>query len=150
VLSMNRTFLPSLLILAACGHSLWPTTTVVTPVPVSATYHCVDSVAGTLGYKPFQAKPTEGFLRTRKTVTDPSHDVFDQLAYDQLRAEIGSTSAGTTLTLTAESYTEQLSRRGREQVEMEARTAVIADAKSVVEACGTSLQVRPDRVPSAN
>jgi hypothetical protein len=147
---MNRTSLLGLLLLAACGHSLWPSTTVVTPVAVPEAYRCVDSVSKTLGYTPFQAKPSEGFLRTRKTVTDPSHDVFDQLAYDQVRAEISASAAGTVLAITAESYTEQLSRRGREQVEMEARPAVIADAKSLLDACGTSRQGRPDRVPSVN
>ena len=148
---MNRSpLLITLALLAACGHSLWPTTTVVTPVAVSETYRCVDSISGTLGYKPFQAKPTEGFLRTRKTVTESSRDIFDQLAYDQLRAEMASGAAGTSLTITAESYTEQLSRRSREQVEKEARPGVIADAKVVLDACGTSRQVRPDRVPSVN
>lgn len=137
-------------LLSACGHSLWPSTTVVSPVAVSETYRCVDSIAGTLGYKAFQAKPTEGFLRTRKTVNVPSHDTFDQLAYDQLRAEISAGTAGSSLTLTAESYTEQVSRRGREQVEQEARPGVVADAKVVLDACGTSRQARPDRVPSVN
>ena len=94
---------------------------------VSETYRCVDSVSQALGYKPFQAKPSEGFLRTRKTVADPSHDVFDQLAYDQLRAEITTGTAGTSLSLTAESYTEQLSRRSREQVEK--AMAVLAKAR---------------------
>ncbi len=135
---------------AACGHSLWPSTTVVSPMAVSETYRCVDSISGTLGYKPFQAKPIEGFLRTRKAVTESSYDIFDQQAYDQLRAEMLSGAAGTSLTITAESYTEQLSRRSREQVEKEARPGVIADAKVVLDACGTSRQVRPDRVPSAN
>jgi len=148
---MKRLLIPALsAILIACGHSLWPTTTVVTPVAVSETYRCVDSVAGTLGYKAFQAKPTEGFLRTRKTVSVPSHDAFDQLAYDQLRAEITAGAAGSSLALTAESYTEQLSRRGREQVEQEARPGVVADAKVVLDACGTARQARPDRVPSVN
>ena len=137
-------------VVVGCGHSLWPSTTVVTPVAVSETYRCVDSISGTLGYKPFLAKPTEGFLRTRKAVTESSHDIFDQQAYDQLRAEMVSGTAGTSLTITAESYTEQLSRRSREQVEKEARPGVIADAKVVLDACGTSRQVRPDRVPSVN
>lgn len=137
-------------VLAACGHSLWPSTTVVTPVAVSETYRCVDSISGTLGYKPFQAKPAEGFLRTRKAVVETSPDVFDQQPYDQLRAEIVSGTAGTSLTITAESYTEQVSRRGREEVEKEARAGVIADAKVVLDACGTSTQVRPDRVPNVN
>ncbi|MEO6068751.1 MAG: hypothetical protein ABJB33_09475 [Gemmatimonadota bacterium] len=140
----------SCFVLAACGHSLWPTTTVVTPVSVSETFTCVDSVAKTLGYKPFQSKPDEGFLRTRKTVTDASHDIFDQLAYDQLKAEIATGGAGTTLAVTAESYTEQVSRRGREQVEKEARPAVVADAKVVLDVCGSARQVRSDRVPSVN
>jgi hypothetical protein len=83
-------------------------------------------------------------------VPDPSHDLSDQLAYDQVRAEISAGAAGTVLVLTAESYTEQLSRRGREQVEMEARPAVVADAKRLLDACGTSRQGRPDRVPSVN
>ena len=148
---MNRSrFLALLVFLAACGHSLWPSTTVVTPVAVSETYRCVDSISGTLGYKPFQAKPAEGFLRTRKAVVESSHDVFDQQPYDQLRAEIVSGTAGTSLTITAESYTEQVSRRGREEVEKEARAGVIADAKVVLDACGTSTQVRPDRVPNVN
>lgn len=148
---MNRTLLVApLIVIVACGHSLWPSTTVVTPVAVSETYRCVDSISGTLGYKPFQSKPAEGFLRTRKAVTESSRDIFDQLAYDQLHAEIISGTAGTSLTITAESYTEQVSRRGREEVEKEARAGVIADAKVVLDACGTSKQVRPDRVPSVN
>ncbi len=148
---MNRTLLVApLIVIVACGHSLWPSTTVVTPVAVSETYRCVDSISGTLGYKPFQSKPAEGFLRTRKAVTESSRDIFDQLAYDQLHAEIISGIAGTSLTITAESYTEQVSRRGREEVEKEARAGVIADAKVVLDACGTSKQVRPDRVPSVN
>ncbi len=148
---MNRSrILVSLVFLVACGHSLWPSTTVVTPVAVSETYRCVDSISGTLGYKPFQSKPAEGFLRTRKAVTESSRDIFDQLAYDQLHAEIISGTAGTSLTITAESFTEQVSRRGREEVEKEARAGVIADAKVVLDACGTSKQVRPDRVPSVN
>ena len=148
---MNRIHLTcSTLLLAACGHSLWPTTTVVTPVSVSETFTCVDSVAKALGYKPFQSKPDEGFLRTRKTVIDASHDIFDQQAYDQLKVEIATGSAETTLAVTAESYTEQVSRRGREQVEKEARPAVVADAKVVLDVCGSARQVRPDRVPSVN
>ena len=147
---MKRSLAVCVAVLAACGHSLWPTTTVVTPVPVSETFVCVDSVAKALGYRPFQSKPEEGFLRTRKAVTESSRDIFDQQAYDQLRAEIASGAAGTSLTITAESYTEQLSRRSREQVEKEARPGVIADAKVVLDACGTSRQVRPDRVPSVN
>ena len=83
-------------------------------------------------------------------MTESSRDIFDQQAYDQLRAEMASGAAGTSLTITAESYTEQLSRRSREQVEKEARPGVIADAKVVLDACGTSRQVRPDRVPSVN
>lgn len=135
---------------AACGHSLWPTATVVTPVPVSATFACVDSVTKSLGYKPFQSKPDEGFLRTRKPVQDGSLDIFDQQAYDQVRAEISATTTGSSLAVTAESYTEQLSRRSREQVEKPARLAVVTDARTVVEVCGSARQERTDRVPSAN
>ena len=55
---MNRSrILFPLVLLVACGHSLWPTTVVVTPQPVSQTFGCVDSVTTTLGYKAFQSKP---------------------------------------------------------------------------------------------
>lgn len=148
---MNRCpILVPLVLLVACGHSLWPTTVVVTPQPVSQAFACVDSVATTLGYKAFQSKPTEGFLRTRKSVADGSRDLFDHQAYDQLKLELLPVEGGqgTTLTVTAESYTEQLSRRSREQVEKPARVGVIADARTVVEVCGTAQQPRQDRVPS--
>ena len=75
---MNRLRPPALcLLLSACGHSLWPTTSAPSPVPVSASYACVDSVSRELGYRPFQAKPAEGFLRTRKLVTETARDVSE-------------------------------------------------------------------------
>jgi hypothetical protein len=150
---MNRSSLVVLTgILAGCGHSLWPTSTVVIPVAVPATFSCADSVTKGLGYRPFQSKPTEGFLRTRKSVTDGSTDIFDLQPYDQLRIEIAAApeGGGSTLSVTAESYTEQVSRRGRDQTEKSARPAVIADARAVLEACGAARQERPDRVPSVN
>lgn len=147
---MNRSFLLALPLLAACGHSLWTTTTVVSPVALSDTYQCADSVAKTLGYKPFQAKPTEGFLRTRKGVTAGLASVFDQVAYDQLKIEISAKGAGSSLSVTAESYVEQVSRRGREQTERPSRPEVMADGKTVVQACGAGLTPRADRVPSVN
>ena len=139
------------LLLAACGHSIWPTSSVVTPVTVPAAFACADSVTRGLGYKPFQSKPDEGFLRTRKLVTDGSRDIFDQQPYDQLKVEVAATGgAGSTLTVTAESYTEQVSRRGRDQTEKPARPGVIADAKAVLDGCGDARQERTDRVPSVN
>ena len=147
---MNRSLLLALPLLAACGHSLWSTTTTVSPVAVSDTYQCADSVSKSLGYKPFQTKPAEGFLRTRKGVTAGLASVFDQLAYDQLKIEIASKGTGSTLSVTAESYVEQVSRRGREQTERPSREEAIADAKKVVQACGTGLTPRTDRVPNVN
>jgi hypothetical protein len=117
---------------------------------VSETYQCADSVAKGLGYKSFQAKPAEGFLRTRKGVTAGLANVFDQVAYDQLKIEITPRSTGSALNVTAESYVEQVSRRGREQTERPSRPEVIADARTVVGACGAGLQPRTDRVPSVN
>ena len=148
----STTLAPLLLLAAACGGSLWPTTTVVTPAPVSEAFRCADSVTRSLGYKPFQSKPEEGFLRTRKNVREATGDILDQQPYDQIRVELAADSGApaTRLSVTAESWTEQLSRRGRDQVEHKARPAVIADAATVVEACGTALQPRPDRVPNAN
>ena len=147
---MQRSLFLALPLLAACGHPIWPTTTAVSPVAVSDTYQCADSVSKALGYKPFQAKPTEGFLRTRKGVTAGLASVFDQVAYDQLKIEIASRGTGSAIAVTAESYIEQVSRRGREQTERPAREEVIADAKSVLQVCGPSLQPRTDRVPNAN
>jgi hypothetical protein len=138
-------------LLVACGHSIWPTSSVVTPMGVSVAFACADSVAKRLGYKPFQSKPDEGFLRARKLVTDGSRDIFDQQPYDQLKIEVvDSARAGTTITVTAESYTEQLSRRGRDQVEKPARPAVIVDARALLAACGTASAERPDQVPDVN
>jgi hypothetical protein len=147
---MNRSCLLVFPLLAGCGHPLWPTTTTVSPLAVSETYQCADSVSKGLGYKSFQTKPTEGFLRTRKGVTAGLANVFDQGAYDQLTIEIASRATGSALRVTAESYVEQVSRRGREQTERPSRPEVVADAKVVVQACGPGLQPRTDRVPSVN
>ncbi len=147
---MKRYILLSLPLLAACGHPLWPTTSAVSPVAVSQTYQCADSVSKSLGYKQFQAKPTEGFLRTRKGVTAGLASVFDQLAYDQLKIEVSASGAGSALKVTAESYVEQVSRRGREETERPSRPEVVADAKTVAQACGSGLKPPADRVPNAN
>jgi hypothetical protein len=149
---MKRSLLVILPLLAACGHSIWTSASSVSPVAVSETFQCVDSVTKSLGYKPFQSKPTEGFLRTRKGVTGGLTSVFDQLAYDQLKVEIvaGSGGAGSRLTATAESYVEQPSRRGREQTERPSRPEVAADARTVTQACGAALKPATDRVPNAN
>ena len=48
---MRRSFILVLPLLAACGHPLWPTMGGVSPVAVSETYQCADSVAKSLGYK---------------------------------------------------------------------------------------------------
>lgn len=135
----------------ACGHALWTTTTVVSPVTVSETYQCADSVSKALGYKGSQMKPAEGFLRTRKGVTGGTSTVFDQVAYDQLRIEISAgPNGGSHLAVTAESYVEQVSRRGREQTERPSRPEVQADAKTVLQVCGSGRTPPTDRVPSVN
>jgi hypothetical protein len=147
---MKRSLLLALPLLAACGHSLWPTVGAVSPAPVSDTYLCADSASKALGYRPFQAKPAEGFLRTRKGTTAGLSTVFDQVAYDQLRIEIAAEGTGSALKVTAESYIEQVSRRGREETERPAREEVIADARAVLQGCGAGLRPRADRVPSVN
>ena len=77
--------------------------------------------------------------------------VFDQVAYDQLRIEISAgPNGGSRLAVTAESYVEQVSRRGREQTERPSRPEVEADAKLVLQGCGSALAPRADRVPSVN
>ncbi|HET7042569.1 MAG TPA: hypothetical protein VFI13_11140 [Gemmatimonadales bacterium] len=146
---MRRSFILVLPLLAACGHPLWPTMGAVSPVAVSETYQCADSVAKSLGYKQFQAKPAEGFLRTRRGVTAGLANVFDQVAYDQLRIEVSASGAGSALKVTAESYVEQVSRRGREETERPARDEVIADARTEVEVCAIRRVPRTDRVPDA-
>lgn len=148
---MKRSLVLVLPFLLACGHAIWTTATTVSPVAVSDTYHCADSVSKALGYKGYQMKPADGFLRTRKGVTGGTSTVFDQVAYDQLRIEISAgPNGGSRLAVTAESYVEQVSRRGREQTERPSRPEVEADAKLVLQGCGSALAPRADRVPSVN
>jgi hypothetical protein len=147
---MNRSLIPVLALLAAaCGPSMWKTATVATPKTVPQAWACADSTAKSLGYTPFQSKPTEGFLRARKNLKPGPGEIFDHIPYDLLVIQVNEGGTGATITVEAQSWMEQISRDSRTQVEKPSRPAVIADGQAVLAACGTE-QVRSDRVPSAN
>lgn len=140
----------ALLATAGCGHAIWSSASGVSPVAVSETYACADSVAKALGYREYQVKPGEGFLRMRKGVTGEAGTIFDEAVYDQLRVEIAASGAGSRLTVTAESYVEQASRRGREETERASRPGVVADARTLAQTCGEGRKPPTDRVPNAS
>lgn len=134
---------------AACGASMWKTAAVTTPKGVPQAWSCVDSTAKVLGYAPFQSKPTEGFLRTRKNLNPGAGEIFDHQPYDQLEIQVKGETAGATITVVAQSWMEQISRDSRTQVEKPSRPAVIADGQAILDACGAQPD-RADRVPDAN
>jgi hypothetical protein len=147
---MNRSLIPALALLAAaCGPSMWKTATVATPKTVPQAWSCADSAAKALGYTPFQSKPTEGFLRTRKNLKPGPGEIFDHLPYDLLVIQVKEGTTGATITLEAQSWMEQISRDSRTQVEKPSRPAVIADGQAVLDAC-KGQATSPDRVPNAN
>jgi len=145
-----RVSLALLTLTLACG-SIWQRRSAVTPMSVSEAYACADSVSKSLGYRPYQAKVGEGLLRTRKHVEQGTGEIFDHQPYDQL--EVNAVSAkggrGSTLTIEAQSWVEQVSRQGRTQVEQPSRPAVVADASTIATVCGGSAPA-PDRVPDAH
>ena len=145
---MNR-LAPLVVLTAACGASIWTTAAVTTPKGVPQAWSCVDSTAKVLGYTPFQSKPTEGFLRTRKNLKPGEGEIFDHLPYDQLEIQVKGDPAGATITVVAQSWMEQISRDSRTQVEKPSRPAVIADGQTILDACGAQPE-RADRVPDAN
>ena len=147
---MSRSSIPLLVLaVAACGASIWKTATAASPRAAPQAWSCADSAAKALGYTPFQSKPTEGFLRTRKNLQPGAGEIFDHLPYDQLEVQVTPGTAGATISVVAQSWMEQISRDSRTQVEKPSRPAVVADGEALLAACGTP-QERPDRVPNAN
>ena len=147
---MARSLIPALaLVVAACGQSIWKSASVTTPKAVPEAFTCVDSTAKALGYIPFQSKPTEGFLRTRKNLKPGPGEIFDHLPYDQIEVQVTEGGTGATITVVAQSWMEQISRDSRTQVEKPSRPQVISDGQAILTACGVQ-QASPDRVPNAN
>jgi hypothetical protein len=147
---MTRSQIAALsLLAAACGPSMWKSATVTTPRAAPQAFVCVESTAKVLGYTPFQSKPTEGFLRTRKNLKPGPGEIFDHLPYDQIEVQVKEGGTGATITVVAQSWMEQISRDSRTQVEKPSRPQVIADGQAILTACGVQ-QASPDRVPNAN
>jgi len=145
---MARSLILILALAVGCGQSMWKTAMVTTPKGVPQAFACIDSTAKALGYTPFQSKPTEGFLRTRKNLKPGPGEIFDHLPYDQIEVQVKEDPAGATIAVVAQSWMEQISRDSRTQVEKPSRPAGIADGQAILDACGQ--QARPDRVPSVN
>ncbi len=125
------------LVLTACGATLWPTLTGVTPDSVKQTLACAGDAAESRGYF-LRTKRGDVWIEGKKDVQDVKNRAFNEIRrYDVLWMEVAGRPEGTRLEVEARSFSERETKRGPTVTEEYATPQVQADAKAVIAQCGT-------------
>ncbi len=124
-------------LLAACGgfKSTWPTTTAVSPQPVSVAVNCIAEQAKTLGYDVRVVDHKKGVEATRGDTSDVRF-VNEMRRFDVLSATVTPASTGSKIELQAGTRSHYLTRRGTTPTDEPATENAKKDARTVLTACG--------------
>jgi hypothetical protein len=133
---MRRLFLLGLLLSTGCAGTLY--TRFAGPVTASPdeTYSCVQKQLRDMGYSRSQYNDNTRWYLAQKTEQNQNSSGLYRKTLQVLDTQVKSEATGTQLEITAHTYNEYANAKGNDRDEEKASGQVLADAKTLGQACG--------------